>query len=299
MFTSTLNATNITLANFNYSEEKIQGETPYEILTTIIGGIAVILNGMLLIAMIRNANKIFTSNGAYLVANVAVADLLTGLNSSLWGMKKSFLLSETMTSVLFSLFWTSIEASFLTIFIMSLERYIAILHPFKANLWLSKTRTILSCIFTWIISGLCGLYMALNRETARLVLALFFEITILVTCFLYYKIFIKLAERRQCLQLQLTNNNDNDDLQREYQLTTVVAVLIIILILTVLPYVIAGQISVTTKYDASLRLFLHYYFPVELTNFLLNPIVYALRLPKYRSAILNTLRGCQTMQQYD
>ena len=297
MFTPTSNSTNTTFPP-DYSENEIPEETPYDILTTIIGGMAVILNGLLLIAMIRNASKIFTSNGAYLVANVAIADLLTGLNSSLWGIKKLFLLSETVTNASFSLFWTSIEASFLTIFVMSLERYIAILHPFKANLWLSKTRTIQSCILIWIISGLCGIYMTFNKETARLVLALFFEITILVTCFLYYKIFIKLEERRKSLPLQLSNINGNSELQREYQLTTVVAVLTIILIVTVLPYMIAGQISVTI-YDANLRLFLHYYFPVELTNFLLNPIVYALRLPKYRSAILKTLRGCQTMEQND
>jgi hypothetical protein len=138
--------------------------------------------------------------------------------------------------------------------------------------------------------------MAFYRETARLFLALFFEITILVTCFFYYKIFIKLAERRACLPSQLSSNHGNSDLQREYQLTTVVAVLTIILIVTVLPYMIAGQISVTTKYNPTLKLFLHYYFPLELTNFLLNPIVYALRLPKYRHAILKTLRGCQTIE---
>lgn len=290
-------ATNITFA-LN-AKSKNQDQTPYDILTTIIGGMAVILNGLLLIAMIRNASEIFTSNGAYLVANVAIADLLTGLNSSLWGIKNSFMLSKRLRIASFSIFWTSIEASFLTIFIMSLERYIAILHPFKANLWLSKTRTIQSCILTWILSGLCGLFMAFYTETAPLFFALFFEITILVTCFLYYKIFIKLAERRQCLPLQLSSNHGNSDLQREYQLTTVVAVLTMILIVTVLPYMIAGQISVATKINPSLKLFIHYYFPVELTNFLLNPVVYALRLPKYRHAILKTLRGCQTIEQYD
>lgn len=272
-------------------------QTPYDILTTIIGAMALILNGLLLIAMLRNAGKIFTSNGAYLVANVTIADLLTGLNSSLWGIKESFMLSAPISTATLTIFWTTVQTSFLTIFIMSLERYIAILHPFKASRWLSKSRTIQSCILTWILSGLCGVSMIFYQEKSKLFLATLFEITILVTCFLYYKIFIKLAERRASLPLQLNGNHGNSDLQREYQLTTVVAVLTLILIVTVLPYMIAGQISILTNENQSLKTFLDYYFTVELMNFVLNPIVYALRLPKYRYAILKTLKGCQTMEQ--
>ncbi|XP_028406835.1 melanocortin receptor 3-like [Dendronephthya gigantea] len=243
--------------------------------------------------MMLNASKIFTSNGAYLVANVAIADLLTGLNSSVWGMKRSFLLPRSGQNASFSILWTSIQASFLTIFIMSLERYIAIIYPFKANIFLSKTRTILGCIVAWVLSGVSGICMAYYKEKTQLFIALFFEITILVTCFLYCKIFIKLGERRDCLPLQLSGNQGNSDLKREYQLTTVVAALTVILIVTVLPYMIAGQISISTKDNPHLKLFLHYFFPVELMNFVVNPIVYALRLPKYRLAIFQTLRGCR------
>ena len=290
-------STNLALAVNATSKLTHREQTPYDILTTVIGAMAVILNGLLLIAMFRNTNKIFTSNGAYLVANVSIADLLTGVNSSLWGFMRSFQFSQQIRRASFSLFWSSIEASFLTIFIMSLERYIAIIHPFKANLWLSKTRTIKSCVLIWIVSGLGGLCVAFYPERTRLILAFFFEITIIVTCFLYYKIFLKLTERRVSRPSQLVGNHDNNsDLKREYQLTMVVAVLTIILIVTVLPYMIAGQIRFLIKNNPMLDLFTYYYLPIELTNFLLNPVVYALRLPKYRQAILKTLQGCQTMQ---
>ena len=301
MLNTTMNITLLRHANITSTLTVKNGssddQTPYDILTTIIGAMALLLNGLLLIAMVRNAGKIFTSNGAYLVANVTVADLLTGLNSSLWGIKKSFMRSEPIKIATMPFFWTTVQASFFTIFIMSLERYIAILHPFKAGRWLSKSRTIQSCILTWILSGLCGLCMIFYTEKMRLFLATLFEIIILVTCFLYYKIFIKLAERRASLPLQLNGSHGNSDLQREYQLTTVVAVLTLILIVTVIPYTIAGQINILTNDNPGLMTFLRYYFPIELMNFLLNPIVYALRLPQYRYAILKTLRGCQTMEE--
>ena len=274
--------------------------TPYGIFTTVIGILAVVLNGLLLIAMLRNTSTIFTSNGAYLVANVAIADLLTGLNSSLWGLQNAFRPPEALTDAMLSLYWTSIEASFLTIFVMSLERYIAIVFPFTAEVWLSKTRTIQSCVVVWIFSAVCGACITFSRFIASFCLMVVFEITILFTTFLYYKIFIKLGQRRGCLpSLQLTSARGtcrNAELQREYQLTTVVVALTFILIVTVLPYMVGGQIMIlagrlppVTKYP-KLQLFLHYYLPVELMNFVFNPIVYAWRLPKYRFALLQTLQ---------
>lgn len=280
--------------------------TPYEVFILVIGMLAVLLNGLLLIAMVRNASTIFTSNGAYLVANLAIADLLTGLNSSIWGFKNAFPFPRYLEIVVFSMFWTSIEASFLTISVMSLERYIAIVFPFTAEVLVSKARTIQSCVAVWILSGFCGVFMALNRAVVSFGLTLVFEITIFVTTILYYKIFLKLSQRKAHLASQLTSvgSPGNPDLRREYQLTTVVVVLTLILVITVLPYMIAGQIVLASRLFTSVRypnllVFLHYYLPVEIMNFALNPVVYAWRLQKYRYALLRTLQfGCPLRKHF-
>ena len=79
MLNTTMNITLLRHANITSTltvkNASTDDQTPYDILTTIIGAMALLLNGLLLIAMVRNASKIFTSNGAYLVANVTVADL--------------------------------------------------------------------------------------------------------------------------------------------------------------------------------------------------------------------------------
>ena len=274
--------------------------TSYHILTTIIGILGVVLNGSLLIAMVRYRSTIFTSKGAYLIANLAIADILTGLNSSLWGLRYALRLHQTINKAVFTILWTSIEASFLTILVMSLERYIAIVFPFKAQVWLSKTRTIKCFIAVWLISAMSGVCMELSHEIVTLCLSGVFEITVLVTMFFYYKIFMKLRQRRAFLtSIQPTGARgvrSNVDLQRrEYKLTTVVVSLVVILIITVLPFMVAGQISLVlhlftvAKHDTKLHLFLHYYLPVELMNFVVNPIVYAWRLAKYRLALLPTV----------
>ena len=270
-----------------------------EILTTVIGILAVVLNGSLLIAMVRYRSTIFTSKGAYLVANMAMADLLTGLNSSLFNLKKSFQISENLTKAIFSIICTSSISSFLTIFVMSLERYIAIGFPFKAQVWLSKTRTIKSCVAVWFIAALSCACMVVFGDNVSFCLTTIFEISILFTTFFYYKIAIKLKQRRTFLtSMQPTGDRglrENADLQRDCQMTTVVVAITFISIMTAVPYMVAANIFLVRRmftvenYDPQLQLFSQFYFPVLLVNFVFNPIVYAWRLPNYRLALLRTL----------
>ena len=168
-----------------------------DLLVIIVGILAVSFNGVLLIAMLRNKATIFTSNAAYLIANLAIADLLTGASAVRYGIVHIQIISTFVDSVLLSLFWTSIQVSLLTIFIMSLERYIAIVYPFKAEEWLTKKRTLQSIAVTWFLSCLSGVLRIFYDTIMMLSLSAFFELTVLVTMFFYYKIFVTLAKRKE------------------------------------------------------------------------------------------------------
>ena len=271
----------------------------FDVLMLVIGILAVVLNGLLLIAMVRYRSTIFMSKGAYLVANLAIADVINGLNLSVLGLKNTFQLPEALTTAVSSIFWTSLVASFFTIFVMSLERYIAIVFPFKAQVWLSKTRTIKSCVAVWFIAVLCSACEVVFSDIVSFCLTFIFEITILVTLFLYYKIAIKLRQRRTFLTSmqppRARGTRANANLQRDYQLMTVVVALTIITIFTALPYMVATHIScarklfTAAKYDPNLQLFLYDNMPVQFMNLVVNPIVYAWRLPDYRLALLRTI----------
>ena len=271
----------------------------FDILMLVIVILAVVLNGWLLIAMVRYRSTIFMSKGAYLVANLAIADVINGLNLSVLGLKNTFQLPEALTTAVSSIFWTSLVASFFTIFVMSLERYIAIVFPFKAQVWLSKTRTIKSCVAVWFIAVLCCACKIVFGEIVSFCLTTIFEITILVTMFFYYKIAIKLKQRRTFLtSMQQTGDRSmrgNADFQRDCQMTTVVIAITFIYIITAVPYMIAGNIFLVRRlftvanYDSQLQLFIHDNMPVQFMNLVVNPIVYAWRLPDYRLALLRTI----------
>ena len=167
----------------------------FYVLMLVIGILAVVLNGLLLIAMVRYRSTIFMSKGAYLIANLAISDLVNGLNSSILGLTYKFQLPEALTTAISSIFFTSLVTSFFTIFVMTWERYIAIMFPFKAQVWLSKTRIIKSCVAVWFIAALCGACKGVFGEIVLFCLIFIFEITILVAIFLYYKIAITMRQR--------------------------------------------------------------------------------------------------------
>ena len=118
----------------------------------VIGLLSVLFNGLLLIVMTLNAKQVFASLGSYFIANLAIADFLTGINSIIWGISGFTGLSQAVNNALLRVFWTTVQVSFYTIFVMSTERLIAIVFPFRAALVMSKKKTIFYCFLVWFFA---------------------------------------------------------------------------------------------------------------------------------------------------
>ena len=96
------------------SSETGQTITPNNLLVVLTGILAISLNGLLLIAMLRKKATIFTSNGSYLVANLAVADLLTGVSALRYGIANGRVISKFVNGIFLSLFWPVSKHRFLS-----------------------------------------------------------------------------------------------------------------------------------------------------------------------------------------
>lgn len=277
-------------------------------LVIAIGILSVIFNGILLLVMILNSKQVFASLGSYFIANLAVADFITGLNSIVWGINGFHPLNPTVHKILLCVFWTTVQVSFFTIFVMSTERLVAIVFPFRAALLMSKKKTMLYCGMVWLISLVWAGLSNIDDRTVWFVLIVAFEVVIIASVIEYVFIFRQLrvlwqhSKKRVMYTHQGSPSKAASDLQQEYQVTIVVVTLTMILVFTVFPYMIATQIFLScqmfrpscTGLDG-LQAFMWYYFPIELLNFVINPIVYAWRLPKYRNAFLVTF-GLQRNQ---
>ena len=298
------NHTNITTPGVAEREKVVPS------LVLIVGIASVIFNGALLIVMTFNSRQVFASLGSYFIFNLAIADFITGVNSIVYAVEQ--LLPPSAFSVqakmaLLTIFWITVQVSFFTIFVMSTERLVAVVFPFKAAGIMSKKKTTIYCIAVWIISIVCGSLINTKTGKVQLGLTIIFELVIVCIVIEYFQVFRQLRVLWQSSKTRAVYNGHNNneakpmkntkttDLQREYEVTIVVVTLAIILVITVFPYMIALQIQICyllfyTKLPLSHPVvkFSGYYFPIELLNFVVNPVVYAWRLPKYRKAFLTT-----------
>lgn len=278
-------------------------------LVLIVGIASVIFNGALLLVMTLNSRQVFASLGSYFIYNLAIADFITGVDSILWGIEGllplgSFSMQTRMA--LLTIFWITVQVSFFTIFVMSTERLVAIVFPFKAALVMSKKKTTMYCMAVWIIAIVCAGLINYKVSEVQFFLTIVFDLVIVFIVIEYVHVFRQLRVLWQSSKTRAVynghNNNDSaikskktTDLQREYEVTIVVVTLAVILVVTVLPYMIATQIVLIYSLfytplplDSPVELFMMYYFPIELLNFVVDPIVYGWRLPKYRKAFLAT-----------
>lgn len=262
----------------------------------VLGALSFLMNAVNLATLwYNNCEQIFRRSMSYMVACLAIADLLTGANSVLWGIRN--VTGFYPQTILFTIYWTTVEVSFLTIVAMALDRFIAVTYPTHSESIVSPQRTLIGCAFIWIVSALIGTLILYHLDEGKFVFCALFELNIVGVTVLYI-----LMYRKARVISKLAHSGEMRDKHAirkatlESRVYVVVLVLVGVLVVTVLPYILALHIelgiiitSPESERNSALDAFLTYYLPVELLNFLVNPIVYAWRLPKYRKALWRTL----------
>ena len=193
---------------------------------------------------------------------------------------------EVVTTIFFYLVWLGYTVSFLTIVLLSLERYIAIRYIWSANKIVTKRRTYCAIATIWLTSGIPLIPLSgKNQDIQVFVMSSFFELCILLVTIFYGKL---LANRRNQV-----NREHKEHMKQETKLTKVVFMLIALLVITTVPTIVHYQViyglalfcGVDCVHE-NLLLVPVYLTPLFSANFAINPIVYAWRLPKYRRSFL-------------
>ena len=156
----------------------------HEILVYIFGILAFVLNGVLLLSMYNEIRNIFTTRASYLVANLAVADCLTGLFLIILQqpIKEIDYKSEVQKHIQLPLVWTAVCASYFTVLVMAAERFVLVILPMAWSTVLTIPRTIISILAVWIISIIAGalMYNDKYRYYAQFFICLFIGICALL-----------------------------------------------------------------------------------------------------------------------
>jgi hypothetical protein len=271
------------------------------LITVCVGVLGSVSNGILLVIFMINPLKTFSSTSTYFIKSLTVADFVTSSMSIIWGF--DVIPSQSFLRAYYFIFWMSIQVSFYLIFLMSIERYIAVHYPLKKQIIVTKQRTLASiaivCSFAAVLAGL--MEMKTIRFYVRFSVFSLFDVIIVCVAIVYIRIVITLRKiSREMRRSSLPNNTSQltlDKIREDRQLLIVVLVMLTILAVTVLPYTLASQVLLVDRLFYNdwvidkdfLKLFIKYYFPVEVLNFAVNPIIYAIRLPNYRKSLISLL----------
>jgi len=212
---------------------------------------------------------------------------LPGKSCNLW-MQLS-IEDGTFYFLLFSVLFNF--GSLTNITIIALERVHATFYPFKHRV-LKKWVYGLTIAVVWVTSGLVTIVSELLRQIEETsyyglyLLTTYVSICLMVTCASYTSIVIKVRCGAQ--------PQHHGAASRERKLTMTLLIVTVVSLLLCLPYVIWSYVSkLEIWYSLSISVAYHLdnaLLFLLLANSLINPILYTIRIPEYRSALLALFR---------
>ena len=256
----------------------------------------VTLNLCTIIAFIRNRNP--RKRSTYLVINLAVIDMfvvgvvvfflfyLPGVNCNLWKWQSTKYGTYNFIQVLLVLFPIG---SLTNITSIALERVHATFLPFRHRA-LKKWVYGLIIAVVWVVSGLTSVSFTLLLMFEEIQYAYYLELTLmsiclLIICISYTSIVIKVRCGAQPQHQSAASG--------ERKLTMTLLIVTVVSLLLYLPFVVFFFGIFISRTHIVWSLPIHFDYAVTFlfyANSLVNPILYAIRMPEYRSAFLALFR---------
>ena len=268
----------------------------------LVGCVVIVtLNLCTIIFFIRNRN--LRKRNTYLVMNLAVIDMFVGgvavhnlfywpgMECNLWKLHSVEVGTIIFINVLSRFFPLG---SLTSMTIIALERLHATFRPLKHRL-LKKCGYRLIIAVVWVTSGLVSIAFGLLLHFEETVFysvylyVTYFLICLLIICVSYTSIVIKVRCGAQ--------PQHHGAASRERKLTMTLLIVTVVSLLFYLPFVVTWLIlyiskfkiwwllSTSVRFHSSRALLVIFY-----ANSLVNPILYAIRMPEYRSAFLALFR---------
>ena len=262
-------------------------------LVLIIECLAIVILNIITIVVFVKKKRQLQRRSTYLIIHLAIVDLLVGavsgplqikhrmaLNCPLWKFRRDTIWSNLLSFAFAHLFSF---ASLTNLIAISLERLHATFCPFRHRfvrkwvyraiiivIWLIAIVREVAQIFLWEI----GYFEVIN---AYLYLP-FYAVSLFVICVSYILVVIKVRCSRHP---QLHSRS-----KRERKLTGTAFIVLLVSLLCCLPWIIY-----VASLGLSLKHFLNFHIHIAalvlyLANSLVNPIIYALRMPGFREGLL-------------
>lgn len=280
---------------------------PLAVLAFILATGATIGNLMLMTAIYKNPFRNLRTNSSLLVTNLALCDFIVGAVGG-YGMFSYELFlyygSSLSVSIVDGIAATSglaVVCGVGTVVVMAMDRYMAVKSPFSYASKVTKYRVkgvlIVIWTYTFVINTL--FFVAIPKHLGCF-LSSHLHITI-PACILSLT-YIKMLQQVQKQNKQWKTNprrvnvarqlSIRNIIVRERKLTSAIMLLMAFFLLSFLPIYIAMNIQYLWKSRTKtiwFRTFLEASLLIVISNSFVNPIIYALRVPKYRKAFRHAM----------
>ena len=259
----------------------------------------VMLNALTIIAFLKESS--LRKRNMYLVINQAVADMFVGahlINNCLFvGHICELWTINLARPILDSLLFVSLLASFINLGAISLERTHAMFRPFKHRLIKKKMFGATTAI-VWITAGAISTAVVLQTTLKPLSSKPFRIIYIsYLSSFLFCLLTIIASYSSMAIKIVYgTQPHHRSATIRGRKLTKTLFIVTIVSLLLPLPYIIF-LLCMMLQLRISRPLYLFYpLIFMFYANSLVNPILYAFRMPEFKRALLSILH-CRSQQQ--
>ena len=279
------------------------------ILRVVIGALTVLSNVVFLISIYRNPyrNQLNQSPATLLVVNLSVCDLLLGSGIACASLYHNIALFngtkaedvEGLKIVIPVVGVVTVIVSSCTIAAMSLDRFFAVSSPlqYKARVTKAKIKVFLAVCWVYAL-----LFSCLGLGVSRTVFALLYchlhvSFPLIFLPVVYWKTYCalrfhnnrvgNLADGREAMDIAHRN--------RERKMISAFLLILVLFYVTFLPQFIAQNMLALQPSYLKAESFLFFLFVSNnfvLVNGILNPFIYAWRIPKYRRAFKAVFCGC-------
>ena len=251
----------------------------------ILSFIGIICNILLLIGLIKDPLKCFRNSASYLILNLAFSDILTcvyEIGIIYW--------NPCIDTHGIQIFRIAEYISWLSILSMSLDRYLSVVHPLKYNILVTGKKTFVVILLQWVFCIISVLWEIFFKRIGIYTLHTIAFLLVFSSTFFYAKTAFKLKEKSRYLMRQedislTAKRSQNVRLLNEKRFLWTIFLTSVITITTLMPLVMYKNVSTHTRYGDGNTTTSHVYiflYTLFVINFVVNPLIYCLRLRKYR-----------------
>ena len=262
----------------------------FHICSAAVAGVGALLNFLVFIVILVDPLKILRKGSWITIINLLAADLVVCIIMFCSIINVHFVIKVLnfyfVRSLLLNL---AVSASFMLLAFFSLQVYTVTKFPFKAPHFWTPNRVVLSCVGIWLLAallGLDGIFIFFYWDVDKFMKWWTVRVVVL-SIIVIIQIVLKILT---CWEIFKTSRNSGQSQSSKHrQITTTVMIMVVIQMFTAVPYVVMEQLG-HEVYSLNFPLLVEimtYYSPLAGLNFCVNPIIYFLCLPDYRSSLLS------------